>query len=82
MLIVIREIRLQWFGYVQRNDRIWTPSKIQLKFKGQRPMRQPRTCRFSQILEEIKKGGKSWLLIEKKMMQKDRRDERLEDDKG
>lgn len=36
------------------------------------------TCRFGQILEDIKKRGKSWQLNEMEMFQEDRRDERLQ----
>jgi hypothetical protein len=57
-------------------DRTRKPRRtLKLKFKGKRPMGQPRTTWFSQVLEDMKNREKSWQEIRKERLQ--RRDMRL-----
>jgi hypothetical protein len=60
---------LQWFGHVKRMDRARIPSRaLELKFKGKRFIRKPRTRLFSWVLEDIKNRGKRWLEIKKERL--------------
>jgi hypothetical protein len=46
---------------------------ITIKFKGKRPLEWPRTRRFSQVLEDIKRRRRSWQEIKMKRQWEERR---------
>jgi hypothetical protein len=41
---------------------------LELKFKGKRPMGQPRTSCFSQVLEDLNKREENWQKVERERL--------------
>lgn len=65
-LVGLEEKQLQWFGHLKRIHRTrMLRGELELKFKGERYMRWPRTRLFNEVLEDIKKGGKRWQEIKR-----------------
>jgi hypothetical protein len=46
----------------------------ELKFKGKKPMGLPRTRWLSQLMEDVKKRGRSWQESEKERLEEKRTD--------
>jgi hypothetical protein len=69
------EKQFQFFNHVKKMDRTCIPrGGSEFKFMAKRHMKQPRTRRLSQVLENIINRGKSKQETEKEELWEERRD--------